>query len=59
MTNIEYTAFGSCSKVENIKIPNSVTTIGGGAFRDVKNIEYNGSATGSPWGALAINGITQ
>ena len=36
-------------------IPDSVTTISAGAFASVKHIYYNGTATGSPWGASAIN----
>ena len=38
-----------------VTIPSSVTSIGEGAFYKVPHIYYNGTATGAPWGALAIN----
>lgn len=38
-----------------VVIPDSVTSIGYQAFNNVSHITYNGTATGSPWGALAIN----
>ncbi len=38
-----------------LTIPSTVTTIGANAFMNVPHVYYNGSATGSPWGALAIN----
>lgn len=38
-----------------IHIPSSVTSIGENAFADVAHIYYNGTATGAPWGALAMN----
>ena len=40
----------------SLTIPNSVTEIGEGAFWTIKNIVYNGNATGSPWEALTVNG---
>lgn len=49
-------AFRNCIYLEQITIPNSVETIGSEAFYNVLNITYNGNATGSPWGALCING---
>ncbi len=51
---IGYSAFGYCTSLE-ITIPDSVTTIGDYAFYNVPHIYYNGTAEGSPWGALAIN----
>lgn len=39
----------------SIKIPNSVTTIEKNAFQSVFHIEYYGTATGAPWGALSMN----
>ena len=39
----------------DVKIPSNVTSIGENAFKNVPHIYYNGSASGSPWGALAIN----
>lgn len=38
-----------------IYIPQSVTSIGVNAFAEVAHIYYNGTATGAPWGALAMN----
>jgi hypothetical protein len=43
--------------LKSVTIPNSVTSIGSGAFYHVKNITYSGNATGTPWGALNVNGI--
>ena len=51
---IGYDAFSNCTSLE-ITIPDSVTTIGDYAFYNVPHIYYNGTAEGSPWGALAIN----
>ena len=55
VTSIENRAFGWCLNLTRINIPDSVTSIGKDAFEDVKHIEYHGTATGSPWGALSIN----
>ncbi|MBR1786859.1 MAG: leucine-rich repeat domain-containing protein, partial [Paludibacteraceae bacterium] len=49
-------AFSGCTGVNSIVIPSSVSKIGNYAFGDVLNIVYNGTATGSPWGARSING---
>lgn len=57
VTSIEGGAFYDCSGLTNVTIPNSVTSIGGYAFNNVKHIIYAGSATGSPWGAIAVNGF--
>ena len=48
-------SFYGCN-LASLTIPNSVTTIYGGAFSGVKNIAYNGTAQGSPWGAKYVNG---
>jgi len=56
VTNIGESAF-SYPDLTSLTVPNSVKTIGEYAFADVKNVIYHGSATGSPWGALTVNGI--
>lgn len=54
VTIIGQQAFSQCG-IESLTVPNSVTLIGEAAFYNVPNIVYNGSATGSPWGAKEIN----
>ena len=56
VTYINSSAFSSCTGLTSVTIPNSVSTINPHAFDRVKNIIYHGSATGSPWGALTVNG---
>ena len=48
-------SFYGCN-LASLTIPNSVTTIYGWAFSGVGNINYNGAAQGSPWGAKYVNG---
>ena len=55
VTDIGASAFYQCVGLTSITIPNSVTTIGDYAFGGIPNIVYNGTATGSPWGALNVN----
>ena len=55
ITSISAYAFYDCTNVESINIPESVTNIGTKAFYRVKNINYSGTATGAPWGALSMN----
>ena len=52
-------AFYGCSDLTNITIPNSVTSIGDFAFYNVPNTVYSGTASGSPWGARALNGYIE
>ena len=55
LTSIGEGTFASCTGLSGLQIPSSVTTIGDRAFYNVPHIYYTGTASGSPWGALAIN----
>lgn len=55
VSTIGRSAFSNCTNIKALTIPNSVTSIGTDAFKKVQHIYYNGAASGSPWGALAIN----
>ena len=59
VTSIGAYAFSNCNRLFSIDIPNSVTNIDYNAFFLVKNIVYDGSAVGSPWGALSVNGYIE
>ena len=52
---IEWNAFSNCGLVQ-VEVPSEVATIQSSAFSGVKNLIYKGEATGSPWGALCVNG---
>ena len=54
VTNIWHDAFTGCTSLNPLTVPNTVTTISANAFKDVPKVIYNGTATGSPWGALAV-----
>ena len=59
VTSIGSEAFYGCTGLTSVNIPNSVTSIGEYAFYNVRHIEYYGTATGSPWGAITMNGVTE
>ena len=44
-------AFENCSSLKKLKVPETVSAIGIGAFKGLKRVYYNGPASGSPWGA--------
>ena len=54
VTEIGSHAFYYCTNLV-VTVPNTVTTIGYYAFRRVKILYYQGSATGAPWGAIIYN----
>lgn len=55
VTTIGRSAFYDCKSLESVIIPDGVTTIGQNAFYNVPHIEYHGTASGQPWGAISIN----
>lgn len=59
MTTIVNCAFQNCFGLTSVTIPNSVISIGSYAFYAVNNIEYSGTAKGSPWGAKCVNGFVE
>ena len=59
LSNIGKESFRGCYKIKTITVPDGVSAIGKDAFHYVKNVAYHGTATGSPWGALTINGFRE
>ena len=59
VTTIGSHAFYPCYNLVNFNIPNTVTTIGEDAFGTVRNVIYHGTASGSPWGAISVNGYEE
>ena len=59
VTSIERGAFCDCYSLTSVIIPNTVTSIRESAFYLVRNIIYHGTASGSPWGALVVNGYEE
>ena len=58
VTTIGSMAFSYCWRLASVTIPNGVTSIVNETFYGVRHIEYHGTATGAPWGAYTINGVT-
>lgn len=59
VTTIEDRAFSICVGLERLDVPASVANIEEGAFGDIRNVRYQGTAAGAPWGAMAVNGFEE
>ena len=51
-------AFLACTVLE-VTVPDTVEKVGSYSFTDVKNVKYQGTLEGAPWGAKALNGNAQ
>ena len=51
VTEIGAFAFDGCTSLRSITIPSSVIEIGERAFDEIKEVIYQGTASGAPWGA--------
>ena len=58
ITTIGNYTFFNCTGLTTVIIPDNVSIIGSYAFFSVRHIEYNGNASGSRWGAISMNGVT-
>ena len=52
-------AFAGCNSINTVIIPDTVKEIGENAFAGIRNIYYNGQATGTPWGAYRLNNLQE
>ena len=52
VTSIAESAFEYCEKLSDVRIPDGTAHIGINAFKAVDSVFYDGSAQGSPWGAV-------
>lgn len=59
LTVIGFRAFADDTNLREVYIPPTVESIGSNAFSGVQHIIYHGSATGTPWGALFVNGFVE
>ncbi len=55
LESIGENAFAYCRSLSTTTIPDGVSTIGNYAFENVLDIQYHGTASGSPWGAKTFN----
>ena len=53
-TSLSDLDFDGCKSLKSLEVPNSVTKIIGEAFKGIDIVYYNGSASGSPWGAKEV-----
>ena len=58
VTSIGRLALASTS-IYDLNVHDNVETIEPNAFRLIKNVEYHGNASGSPWGALTVNAYVE
>ncbi|MBQ1391976.1 MAG: leucine-rich repeat domain-containing protein, partial [Lachnospiraceae bacterium] len=58
VTSIRAEAFSACTALE-VTVPDTVKEVGSSAFLNVKNVKYQGTLEGAPWGAKALNGNAQ
>lgn len=59
VSTIEAWAFAHCPLYDPVTLPSTLLTIGDTAFLNARMLYYSGTATGSPWGALCVNGYVE